>query len=535
MAKFQNVLHTHSGYAKDTISTNFILYIKDASSQVGSKLDLVKQKEQELYAQFGVNSYPQFINIIRQMFQDNGQYSDRTVIRRFEASYLANSLKQFASRNKKLLDKEVRLTIDTSKLASTKVKILDQGIISFECTYKPAELKKKFNELLKTRFHTTEKRQDASTELDKLVDEMFDSGALQIETISQTKNGKNYELYQRERFPNYPWGISKADLDKIEALDWQGKDIAKLREDLQQALEDMRDYIIYELAAGASSDLKKAIYTVWRRNFGRHWTDPIAFFSGTKESNFISKVQGALGEFQTAVIFEYLSEKKLSSSRIAQIQGNVYNKAGEQGKTDVQIFSSLGIQVKNVTTIWKDQKLQLLRDLKTNIHPQKFAQYMESQYQTGFLDFLANYYFNLNYQETAQGEMTMLQEGLSSWLVELMNMAMVDSAVGDTVSFYLIGGKYLVPCSILLEASEELNLKNNISITGPGAKTDEEYRGVSSKNKKPLYQTYWKNADGEWSPTGENIGKYHNLITRGISIRNHFNLFERIEDYALWD
>jgi hypothetical protein len=91
----------------------------------------------------------------------------------------------------------------------------------------------------------------------------------------------------------------------------------------------MRNYIIYTLAAGASSELKRAIYNVWKENFGRHWTDPIAFFSGTREGNFISRVQGALGEFQTAVIFEYLSEKRLGKNRIAQIQGNVYNKAGE--------------------------------------------------------------------------------------------------------------------------------------------------------------------------------------------------------------
>ena len=530
MAKFQNVLHTHSGYAKGAIDTNFISYIKDASSQIDGKISLVKQKEQELYSQFNATSYKEFVQQIRDLFQG----SDREVIRRFEASYLSNDLKHFASKNKKLYEKEVRLTIDTSKLRSEKIKFLDQGIISFECIYSANILKKKFNELLKTRFHTTAKRADATEGLDRFIEEMFQDGALQIEVASTRGGTKEYSLYEQARFPNYPWGIVKADLDKIEGLDWDGTAIAKLREDLLQALEDMRDYIIYNLAAGASTELKKAIYTVWKENFGRHWTDPIAFFSGTRESNFISKVQGALGEFQTAIIFEYLSEKRLGSNRIAQIQGNVYNKAGEQGKTDVQIFSSLGIQVKNVTTIWKDQKLQLLRDLKTNIHPQKFAQYMEGQYQTGFLDFLANYYFNLSYQESSQDEMGQLQEGLSGWLVELMNMAMVDSMVGDTVSFYLVGGKYLVPCSALLEASEELNLQNNITITGPQAKTDEEYRGPSSKNKKPLYQTHWKNTDGEWTPTGENTGKYYNLITKGVSIRNHFNLFDKIEEYALW-
>jgi hypothetical protein len=83
-------------------------------------------------------------------------------------------------------------------------------------------------------------------------------------------------------------------------------------------------------------------------------------------------------------------------------------------------------------------------------------------------------------------------------------MAMVDSMVGDTVSFYLIGGKYLVPCSVLLEASDELELEKSVFITGPKGKTNEEFRQISSKTKEPLYKTYWSNKNGQWSPTGEN-------------------------------
>jgi hypothetical protein len=68
VAKFQNVLHTHSGYAKDAINTNFISYLKDASSQASSKIEQVRQKEQELYTQFNANSYKEFILQIREMF-----------------------------------------------------------------------------------------------------------------------------------------------------------------------------------------------------------------------------------------------------------------------------------------------------------------------------------------------------------------------------------------------------------------------------------------------------------------------------------
>jgi hypothetical protein len=49
--------------------------------------------------------------------------------------------------------------------------------------------------------------------------------------------------------------------------------------------------------------------------------------------------------------------------------------------------------------------------------------------------------------------MIMLRYSLEGWLAELMNMAMSD-AVEDTVTFYMMGGKYFVPCSAILEASE---------------------------------------------------------------------------------
>jgi hypothetical protein len=115
-------------------------------------------------------------------------------------------------------------------------------------------------------------------------------------------------------------------------------------------------------------------------------------------------VQGSLGEFQTAVIFEYLRNKKMSAPAMAMIQGNIYRN-GEQGKTDVQIFKSLGIQVKNMNIIEQNGKLSLLRDLETNIHPNKFAKYLDDYTATNFLDFLANYYFNLSYQGAMQARM----------------------------------------------------------------------------------------------------------------------------------
>jgi hypothetical protein len=103
-------------------------------------------------------------------------------------------------------------------------------------------------------------------------------------------------------------------------------------------------------------------------------------------------------------LFEYLSLKGLKQSRIAKIVGNVYKK-GEQGKTDVEIFKTVGFQVKNLTSIEQDGQTKLIRDISTNIHPSKMSKYFDKETSTNFLNFLANFYFNTDYRAAMEGRM----------------------------------------------------------------------------------------------------------------------------------
>ena len=311
-----------------------------------------------------------------------------------------------------------------------------------------------------------------------------------------------------------------------------------IRDDLANAIQSIKNFIFYELGYGATPQLLAAMETVWNRNFSKSWSDPAKFFAGTTKGNFISVVQGSLGEFQTAVIFEYLRNQESISPAMATIVGNVYTK-GEQGKTDVQIFQSLGIQVKNVSVIKNNNQLSLLRNLQTNIHPNKFVQYLDQPFATYFLDFLANYYFNTSYQEAMEGRMNQLRYRLSYWLIEIMNMAMADIAISDTVSFYMIEGKYLIPCSRLIEAAKELKLANSIEITSSyQGYSDEQYANHTTDPSKKgggqsFYEQYWQK-DEQWYPTDKNRTTYNNLIEKSISIRTKFNLFQEIENYAIW-
>lgn len=523
------VVHTHSGYAKGNINKEFISTLANGKSEIEGKIAALKTKEQELYAQFGKSSYEEFIMEIRALFNSE----DKRVIDRFQANSLSSSLQQFTSANSELLGQEVKIIVNYKGDNKLKLKLTEQGSktadLSFEGVFTAEAVKKWFNSYFKG--HRFISSSESMVAMDALLKKMESEELIRIQT-KPTKTSSTYVDYHKSTIPNYPWGVLKQDIENAEVY-------KEIKDDLVRALQRIKTFIFSELGAGASQELKMAIQAVWTRNFGGSWSDPIRFFASSTKGNFISGVQGSLGEFQTAVIFEYLRNRKSLSPAMSQIMGNVYRR-GEQGKTDVQIFKSLGIQVKNVSVIENNGQLSLLRDLKTTIHPSKFAKHLEEPSATYFLDFLANYYFNTSYQDAMEGRMNQLRYRLSYWLIEVMNMAMADVAVGDTVSFYMIGGKYLVPCSRLIEAGKELKLANSIEITSSYKGHDDT--GYARHGTKPtknssrtsLYELYWTKDEDAWAPTGENYSTYHRLIDKDISIRTHFNLFDEIEKYAIW-
>ena len=308
-------------------------------------------------------------------------------------------------------------------------------------------------------------------------------------------------------------------------------------QEFARATRDIEHFICVELSEGATTALRTAIKWTWMKNFSAAQRDPAFFFQGTTGSNFISAVQGSLGEFQAAVIFTFLEQTIGRRTAYSTLIGDKL-KHGEQLKTDVSIIQGLGLQVKNMNTIENNGQTQLIRDLETNIHPNKLVSYLGEN--SNFLDFIANYYFNTDFANETQSVYYEALGMLGSYLGEIMNFAM--GQVVDTICFYFIGGKYLVPASRILEAAQELDLENSIEITS-------SYRGlndvayelpihVDGKGKRsPLYVEYWVHPYGSqstWRPTGKNAQIYNKLLSRDISIRTKFNLFSEIEKYAIF-
>ena len=520
---FNGVLHTSSYYASEAINLDLTKERHEKSS-----LSILLSKEKELYNKLGVSSYQEFITELRKLF--NGP--DREVIKRFEANNLQKSLSQFALSNNYLFNEDVRFifNFDNSKIDLAGLKLKSNAMISGEPIYlnfNPAEIREVLNRYF--LYHNFKKGNTNWTKnLDGFISELVAKDILKIET-QNASTSRFEEVVNINSIPNFPWGVTKKDIELAKEL---GKE-SEINQELQRACIHIKDYIFYTLGAGASQEMMSAISRVWQRNFSIKQNNPASFFSGGTKSNFISGVQGALGEFQTAVIFEFLAIKKMSDA-FANIIGNTY-KNGEQARTDVAIFNKLGIQVKNVSSFLSGDKMSLIRDLSTTMHPSKFAQYLSNG--QSFLDFLANYYFNISYQGQNQSQIEAIKQWLGEYLGELMNMAMND-AVEDTVTFYMIGGQFLVPCSAILEKAQQLNLADNITITSAyKGMTDIGYRGsytvINGKNR-PEFVKYWNKKHSGWQPTEENTKQYNYLIGKGISIRTKFNLIDDIMSFSLF-
>lgn len=505
MNYMMGVLHTNAS----KYGPNYTFNSNNLKSN--AEYTVLEQKEKELYSKFGESNFEGFMKKIRQLLGDS---QDRKCIANFEANNLYKKIARFANKNAFIFDEEVKIIIN-SKDVNTKVKILKnlpKGVtvsgdsIYFSGIYNAESVKSMLNKLFSTHFRSQKEVMDY---VDSFVDGMMRKGELTIQVLSKESKGKDeYVEYVKNTIPNFPWGATKDDVDKAIVL---GKE-SEIYAEFEKAVEKIKSFILNDLCSGASEDLRRAAEEVWDEHF-REQFSAARFFAGGKTEKFISGVQGALGEFQTALIYKYLF-KRINEAGLAKIVGNIY-KNGEQIKSDIKILDSIGIQVKNYTFG------EEIRDISTNIHTKDLNEYFGS---TDFLTFLANYFFNSTYQETHQTTFMDLKAYLGNYLGELMNMA-VSSKLEDKVTFYFISGKYFVPASHIIAAGNNMvsRIKDSIQITSSWTPLSDEYFAEHDDDGKANFRDYWQRHEKVWYAMDRNMTDYEKLIAKSISIRTNFN------------
>lgn len=541
------VLHTKSSYGEEKINLSFQKRSTTAQSAAMSRL---KGMEQKLYAEFGCSDYKSFIEKIRDMFDP----ANVAVLQNFQPAQLSQLLSRFASGYGELYQEEVELVFDTTKATkeldfaallgskSGNFTVKSEGSkITVGVKYNHNTIKEVFNKLYKDRhfIESSENMQAIELQIKTLNSKIIDeSGGSQNGFLSINLQNPDTGVFDQEFYlspiPNFPWGVTKSVYN--EAVKEKREDILN---EFKRAGTLIKNFICEELCAGATPALKSAVKWAWFKNFDNAERDPTFFFQGTTTSNFISAVQGSLGEFQAAVIFTYLEQQLGSRSGYAQIIADKLQH-GEQLRTDLSIIQGLGLQVKNMNTFLNSAgDVQLIRNLETTIHPQKLADYLDNGEQ--FLDYIANYYFNKTFAEATAGAYQQMIEMLGTYLGEVMNFAMGEN-MEDTVCFYFVGGQYLIPASRILEAAQELDLANSLLITSsyhsiPDLAYEMPFHINARGKRSPLYIEYWRHPFGNqriWDSTAKNANIYNRLISHDISIRTEFNLMKEVGQYALF-
>lgn len=520
MAK--NLLHTYTRYSNAYIDESFIGRLR--ADLNASSIGKLKAKEEQLYAKYGANNFEEFKAKLKSVFNLN----DQAVIGRFRPDYLQKRLSGL-TQQADLYEEKVEFVFDFSKVKSLGFTLYDgQKEQRIPITYNYSEVKKVLNSIFKK--HHFKATSESMERADALIHQLLTSGALKIYLGNEGSDQSIQEEYLVHTIPNFPWGVTKELYDDAVKIN-----NTAILDEIDRAAQQVRHFVFEELGQGASPDMRRAIENIWARTFGSG-VNPAHFFSGGKTKSFISGVQGAMGEFQTALLFEYLSIK-LGTAALPEIKGNIrleQSLTKEKSRTDVEIFQAFGLQVKNFAII--EEKAEsgtykhFMHKAGTRIHPDKVGQYFGNE-EADFLGFISNYFFNSTYATQHRDDMARLRETLGHWLGEIMNMAVEDS-VEDTVTFYMIAGRYLVPCSVILEAADKVGLRQSVQITGPASRSDSDFN--KSTDPRP-YEEYWIYlGDGDWKVTDKNKTEFSKLISHSISIKTSFDFFDEIEKYSLY-
>lgn len=527
----ENVVHTAAYYLFGH-NTHFHLAqhnsLADAEVQAG--------KEKALYKRFGANSYLEFITIIRKLFAP-GFEKDREILASFAPESIEKDFETFRTGAlSDYFEKEIKIYFKNDQGN----KKLQKALSNFESAIQSiggssnvkghlieiqigfnsdavGPIKKILNDMYSEQLHYN--NDSFTNTLQDILAEKMNKGEINI--VHNLPGNEITELTHQIAIANFPWGYKLNDI-RAAIADPRSEE-AKI---FMKAMYIVEEFIMNK-CSGGSQDLKEAALAVYDKKIGNNPLN-FRFFTGAggKKASMLKAIKGSLGEFQAAMMFEYFSRRLGTTKNITTIVGNLPARGSELGKADLSLALNqiVGVQVKN----WNEY---MQHEIGTTIHPIEFAKTMEDGQD--FLQFIANIYFNTSYKAGREEDLNELREVINSRFQELQNHDVV-AGLTDKVSFYLIEGKYLVPCSELLKlvaGDDGLFPKENVSITSSyKGKSDMAYRELTA-NKENIW--WERNEEGVWKPAKENEKTFKNLVSKSISIRTKMDLSGKLSKYNL--
>ena len=537
-------LHTNYNYFRRNIyfTKNIKSVMPTSILKLKNDVDKLTAKEQLLYNQFGTSNYEDFMKIIRKLMSG----PDGKVISRFTNESLLKTVihdivqdvENHADVGKATLTlyidsedaekklREINKTLDSifdaaekgSKLSSkASMNKGSDGRVGLSFEANPQIMKVIINRLKSTQFHPSKLNTDI---LSKFIKDN------ELGEITFEKNGRkisNKQLSSEIKYRPFPWGYSNAEIREA----WENPKTKQIVfQELKEAVLAIRNYILNNIGIDASPELKKALKETlddvlpYPFNPSLHYN---IFFVG---ANYRNGLLGAFGEFGTALLLNYL--KTLGGASITTERAKVVGQS--LGKQDVT-FGGLGFQVKNYSIAESETEAYTRAKLEVRQHPAELAEYFDDK--QSFVAFVVNYYFNENIQKSINGNSRQQMEDINEYLQkhylgELMRLAIndVEQPVRDTVVFYSIGGKYLIPGSELLKfylqqqdyTQIEMNYPSPTIQSGEVHRWEDEYWKKTSQN----------NGASVWEPKRKNLKTFEKMASNDISfiitMKKDFNL-----------
>lgn len=494
---------------------------------VNRSIAFLRGQEQQLYNWVGASSYPQFMKILRELFREAAQ--DAKILEKFKKANLNSIITAPIGTSVAngqtvtvhcIAPKKVNLAALIAKgiaVHNADVNITVQPgqeiVLTFD--YNGPNIKNALNILDQRKGFTRFKEESSSmVNVNRKLKEMVDDNTIGSIVI----NGPNKDIDVTQEFGtdrSNPFGYTK------EAFEKAIKDPVLLKE-----LEQARDIVYNSLLAmcsGGSKEMYTAFHNVWNNKIGGNIKN-FMFFS--KGKNLKSGIGGAMQEFATAMLFEYIGLKKKTNhinGRISEILGNIAGGSGEQPKTDVEILGAIGIQVKAYNQESLVDMHGNARMMTTNIHPQGLDAGLLG-YGLNIGDAMVQCCFNTSNGYDAAYFSKIIEQYA---LAQAMNFT-TNEMNTDTVCFYFLDAQYLVPGSVILSRLKMVKPKVSIRQPGPIGNDDtfeikdytttyiDKNTGKSREHTVKRFVEYWNGYPLDASD--ENLSYYDALYTKRISI-----------------
>lgn len=501
-------LHTNYNYFRgNLLLKNTEEVLKQLSNSAGA-LDKLEAQERRFYEKFGVSTYKDFIELLRNLMNSK----DGQLLRKASNKEVQNLISTILANKAGAADLnniELSIVVKTED-AANKLKQAFSGIegmttsgdFNFAITGNIRNMKLLANRLKSKRFHVFTGDKKTGSLNDKALTTFLQTEGGLDDMVEFSVGGSkktSWEVSELIKPRPFPWGYTKTELTEMVRTDPQTW-LPKLTDAILAIKKEIESYF-----SGGSPEFQRALKQTLDSVLGSEgWN---LFFIG---ANIRAGLLGAFGEFGTALLINYVYN--LTGNTVGAKEAEIIGYSN--GKQDV-LFDGFGIQVKNYSI--DEQAMMTRAGIEVHQQPVDVAHYFgDSQ---SFLGFMANYFFNTSIQE--HGSFVSMDE-LCHYLAENMQGEMLRLAVADiddTISFYNIGQQFFVPGSALLSMYLTAGHKLKVSISNNGGA---KWTGGVSRGPNE----YWELRNRVWYPTEKNISAFNAAINNNISITTHMGKFD---------